>query len=105
MAVAPGPARKQQQPIPAPARDMVMISHANPEDDDLALWLATQLANEGYKVWCDKVQFLAGEQFWSDIDPIIRTRAYKVVYVLSRTSNELGLRGFSKELNLAVTMQ
>lgn len=105
MAVAPRRAFTKDKAAPAPARDMVMISHANPEDDDLAIWLATQLANEGYKVWCDKVQFLAGEQFWSDIDQIIRARAYKFVYILSGTSNELGLRGFTKELNLAMTVQ
>ena len=79
-----------------------MISHANPEDDDLAIWLATQLATQGYKVWCDKVQFLGGEQFWNDIDPVIRTHAGMVVYILSKTSNQLGLRGFVKELDLAI---
>lgn len=94
----------QRGPLP-PRRDLIMISHANPEDDDLAIWLATQLASEGYKVWCDKVQFLAGEQFWADIDDVIRTRACKVIYILSRTSNELGFRGFTKELNLALTLQ
>lgn len=88
-----------------PRRDLIMISHANPEDDDVAIWLATQLASEGYKVWCDKVHFLAGEQFWADIDEVIRTRACKVIFVLSRTSNELGYRGFTKELNLALTLQ
>ena len=104
MIVVPKPSPKQNRPNDPP-RDIVMISHANPEDDDLAIWLATQLANEGYKVWCDKVQFLAGEQFWTDIDKIIRVRAYKVIYILSRISNELGLRGFTKELNLAMTIQ
>lgn len=104
MAVAAKPSPKQNKSTDPP-RDIVMISHANPEDDDLAIWLATQLANEGYKVWCDKVQFLAGEQFWTDIDKAIRVRAYKVIYILSRVSNELGLRGFTKELNLAMTIQ
>ena len=34
-------------------RDTLLLSHANPEDNEFTLWLALQLANEGYRVWCD----------------------------------------------------
>jgi hypothetical protein len=69
------------------ARDILFISHANPEDNDFTLWLALRLAAEGYGVWCDLTKLLGGEAFWSDIERAIRERAVKVIYVLSRTSN------------------
>ena len=70
-----------------PKRDTVLLSHANPEDNEFTLWLALQLANEGYKVWCDLTKLLGGEIFWDDIEEVIRNTAVKVLYVLSRTSN------------------
>jgi hypothetical protein len=85
---------------PVACRDTVMISHANPEDNEFTLWLALQLTREGYKVWSDITDFVGGEQFWSDIEHVIRYRAAKFIYVLSRTSNESN-RGFRKELHLA----
>ena len=70
-----------------PARDTLLLSHANPEDNEFTLWLARQLANEGYRVWCDLTKLLGGEVFWDNIEDVIKTRAAKVLYVLSRTSN------------------
>ncbi|SRR5712692_3927330 len=93
------PASKFASP-PTAVRDTVMISHANPEDNEFTLWLALQLTREGYKVWSDVTDFVGGEQFWSDIEYVIRKRAVKFIYVLSRTSNESS-RGFRKELHLA----
>ena len=81
-------------------RNVVFISHANPEDNEFTLWLALQLTKEGYKVWTDLTDLLGGESFWNDIEQVIRTRAVKFIYVLSRTSNESN-RGFRKELHLA----
>ncbi|MEK6371250.1 MAG: toll/interleukin-1 receptor domain-containing protein [Acidobacteriota bacterium] len=69
-------------------RDIIFISHANPEDNEFARWLALRLAAEGYGVWCDLTKLLGGEAFWSDIETAIRTRSAKVVYVLSTTSNQ-----------------
>src|ERR1700693_5642446 len=68
-------------------RDMVFISHANPEDNDFSRWLALQLANDGYGVWCDLTKLLGGENFWKDAEEAIRSRTIKFLYVLSRTSN------------------
>lgn len=68
-------------------RDMVFISHANPEDNDFTLWLALQVAKAGYPVWCDLTKLLGGEDFWKDIEQAIRERTVKFVYVLSKTSN------------------
>src|SRR5947209_15142274 len=67
---------------------MVFVSHANPEDNEFALWIALQLAKEGYPVWCDLTKLLGGEVFWEDIEDAIRNRTAKFLYVLSTTSNE-----------------
>lgn len=68
-------------------RDIIFLSHANPEDNEFTLWLALQLAREGYPVWCDLTKLLGGEDFWLDIEKAIRERALKFIYVLSKTSN------------------
>ena len=81
------------------ARDTLLLSHANPEDSEFSLWLALQLANEGYRVWCDLTKLLGGEMFWDDIEEAIKTLAVKVLHVLSRTSNPKD--GPLKELHFA----
>jgi TIR domain len=65
-----------------PLRDTLLLSHANPEDDDFTSWLALQLANEGYRVWCDLTKLLGGEVLWDEIEEVIKTRAVQVLYVL-----------------------
>jgi hypothetical protein len=83
----------------AAKRDTILLSHANPEDNEFTLWLALQLANEGYKVWCDLSKLLGGEVFWDDIESVLRTSAAKVLYILSKTSNSKD--GPLRELQLA----
>lgn len=68
-------------------RDMLFLSHANPEDNEFSLWLALQLAKEGYPVWCDLTRLLGGHDFWKDIEQAIRERTVKFLYVLSKKSN------------------
>ncbi|MGI8744436.1 MAG: toll/interleukin-1 receptor domain-containing protein [Bryobacteraceae bacterium] len=87
----------------APARDMLFLSHANPEDNEFTLWLALQLAKEGYPVWCDLTKLLGGERFWTDIEKAIRQRTGKFLYVLSATSNEKD--GPRRELQLAQSIE
>jgi TIR domain len=70
-----------------PKRHMLFLSHATPEDNDFARWLALQLANEGYPVWCDLTKLLGGEDFWKDIQEAIRQHSIRFLFVLSRTSN------------------
>ena len=83
-------------------RDLVFISHANPEDNQFCRWLSLRLAREGYPVWLDLRHLLGGEDFWNEIEATIRYRAMKVLYVLSRTSNTK--QGVLKELALAQTV-
>ena len=49
-------------------REMVFVSHANPEDNEFARWLALRLAGEGFPVWCDLTELLGGEDFWKDAE-------------------------------------
>lgn len=80
-------------------RNLLFISHANPEDNEFSRWLALQLARCGYRVWCDLTRLLGGEDFWSDIEGAMRERTCKFLYVLSRTSNHRP--GTLQELHLA----
>jgi hypothetical protein len=83
-------------------RDIIFVSHANPEDNEFSRWLSLCLAREGYPVWLDLKRLLGGEDFWGDIETAIRNRAIKVLYVLSRTSNTKP--GTLKELAVAQTV-
>lgn len=80
-------------------RDVIFVSHANPEDNSFSRWLSLQLAKEGFPVWCDVTRLLGGEDFWSDIEETIRQRAAKFIYVLSRHSNHKA--GPLQELHVA----
>ena len=79
-------------------RNLLFVSHANPEDNHFAQWISLQLAKEGYRVWCDLTRLLGGEDFWFDIEEAIRSQAGKLIYVLSRSSNVKA--GPLKELHL-----
>src|SRR6266542_501370 len=79
--------------------DLLFVSHANPEDNEFTIWLALQLAKEGYKVWCDLTGFLGGEDTWRDIDKLLRDNTLKFLYVLSGSSNDKP--GALKELQVA----
>lgn len=83
-------------------RDTLLLSHANPEDNEFTLWLALRLASEGYRVWCDLTKLLGGEVFWDDIEAVIRDRTAKVIYLLSRASNTKD--GPLRELHLAQSL-
>jgi hypothetical protein len=85
------------------SRDLVFVSHANPEDNEFARWLTLKLASLGYRAWSDVTRLLGGEDFWNDIERAIRDNAVKVLYVLSRASNHKD--GSLKELKVAQAVQ
>ena len=58
-----------------------------PEDNTPSLWLTLRLAAEGYRVWSDLTDLIGGEDFWRDIEKILRDEAVKFLYVLTKTSN------------------
>lgn len=89
--------------MPNHARNMLFISHANPQDNEVARWLALRLAAEGYPVWCALTKLLGGEPFWKEIETAIRERTCKFLFLLSQHSNEK--QGTLDELNLATTVR
>jgi len=84
-------------------RNLVFVSHANPEDNDVALWLATRLAARGYQVWSDVTRLLGGEIIWDSIEEAIRVRAAKVIVLLSRRGHQKP--GLLDEVNVAVATE
>ena len=70
-------------------RDIIFLSHANPEDNEFTLWLALRLSSEGYPVWCDLTKLLGGEDFWQNIENELRERTVKLLYVLSRIYHQI----------------
>jgi hypothetical protein len=81
-------------------RDLVFISHATPEDNDFARWLALKLATAGYKVWADVEQLIGGEKFWNDIEEAIRDHAAQVLFCGSKIA--MKKPGVLKELDIAL---
>src|ERR1700730_6180434 len=82
-----------------PSRTVVFLGHANPEDNTFTQWLSLKLAALRSQVWSDVTKLLGGEDFWRDIEPIIRNGTAKYLYVLSRASNHK--QGALRELRVA----
>jgi TIR domain len=82
---------------------MLFISHATPEDNQFAMWLALRLAAEGYPVWCDLTKLIGGEPFWREIESAVRERSCRFLFVLSKHSN--ANEGTRDELELAATVR
>ena len=89
-------------------RETIFISHATPGDNPFATWLASRLAMAGYSVWCDQEKLLGGEDFWKNIEAVIRGEAIKFVLVMSHHAfnDENEIRdGIAKEIALADIMK
>lgn len=91
-----------RQLVDASERTKVFVSHATPDDNDCAVWLASRLAMAGYPVWVDTEALLGGEDFWRLIEHAIRHESVKVVVVLSPVS--VARDGVLKEIALALTV-
>lgn len=88
---------------PPMSRRLLFISHATPEDNTFATWLATQLAIVGYEVWCDVTKLLGGERFWSDIQEAIEHHSFRFLFVSTLEGNRKP--GTLRELDLALAAQ
>ena len=93
------PTTKPTETTPRDNRNMLFVSHANPEDNMFTRWLSLRLAREGYPVWCDLTKLLGGEDFWRDVEAAMRDRTARFLFVLSKTSNQK--QGTLDELALA----
>jgi len=85
------------------SRKLLFISHANPEDNDFALWLSAQLALQGYETWLDLEKLKGGERFWSLIQSTIENETAKFLPIISRASNRK--EGVLDEINLAIGVE
>lgn len=64
-------------------KDTLFISHANPENNYFAAWLATKLRLLGYKVWVDVKDLKPGQYFNRDFEKVIREDAVRFLAVVS----------------------
>lgn len=64
------------QPRPA-----IFISHANPEDNDFAIWLGSHLSGAGYEVWADVLKLRGGEDWARKLEKALRERSFKMLLV------------------------
>jgi hypothetical protein len=83
-------------------RDVVFITHAAPQDNEFALWLASKLAIAGYQVWIDRRRLRGGDDSWDEIDHILRQEAIKQIVVFSK---HVGKSGVKKELAIGDVMK
>ena len=67
-------------------RQTIFISHATPNDNALASWLAARLSSLGYRVWVDLEKLKGGDPFWRDIQAAIREQAVRFLCVVTQTS-------------------
>jgi len=86
-------------------RDTIFISHATPDDNDFVRWLGNRLVGHGYRVWADLFELKGGAPFWATIEDAIRTRAIKVVFVVSHKSVDPNRSGVRNELSVADTIK
>jgi len=86
-----------------PARSVIFISHANPQDNVFTLWLSQQLSLLGFDVWSDLNNLKAGDKFWEDIEATIRLQSAKVIVVLSQSSQTKA--NLLDEIDLAVRVE
>lgn len=84
-------------------KKLVFISHANPQDNDATLWLASKLSCSGYEVWSDLTQLFGGEVLWDDIEEAIRNHSAKFIVLVSRNSQLA--QGVLDEVNVAVAIE
>ncbi|MHB9095442.1 MAG: toll/interleukin-1 receptor domain-containing protein [Eubacteriales bacterium] len=82
-------------------KDTLFVSHATPDDNEFAVWLATKLELCGYKVWVDVKSLDPSDDFWKKIDSTIREETVKFIFVMSASSVDTSREGLQKELAVA----
>ena len=84
-------------------KDIIFISHATPEDNEFAIWLASRLENAGYNVWIDKNELIGGEEFWDEIQNILTNKAVKCLSIISNSS--VNKKGVKDEISFALDVE
>ena len=65
-------------------KKLIFISHAQPEDDYLAIWLASKLRLLGYDVWVDKDNLKKGDAFWNEIELKMKNESLRFIPLVSQ---------------------
>jgi TIR domain len=91
------------KPNTSTSRELIFVSHANPEDNEIAIWISARLAAYGYQVWSDVTRLIGGEVIWDTIEQAIRQRAAKVIVLLSKRGHQKP--GLLDEVNVAVATE
>ena len=65
----------------------IFISHATPDDNEFAAWLATKLELHGYDVWVDIHKLNPATDFWKTIESTIRNDAVKFLFAATKVSH------------------
>jgi len=79
------------------SRRTILITHATPEDNLFASWLASRLTAAGYHVWVDLQDLSAGGDFWQEIESKLRNDAFRQIVLVSKHIRKDGVQ---KELAL-----
>lgn len=88
-------------------KGIVFISHANPEDNYFAGWLASKLRMLGYNSWVDVHEFNPSDAFMTKVAPIIRDSA---VFIAVNSKDYLSKErdqntGVAREINTAMSVR
>lgn len=93
--------RKLDQPAPA-NRTALFVSHAAPQDNEFALWISSKLTTAGYRVWVDRRRLRGGDDFWDEINRVLRTETIKQIVVFTPHVTKPGVK---KELAIGDIMR
>ncbi|WP_340067080.1 toll/interleukin-1 receptor domain-containing protein [Ascidiimonas aurantiaca] len=89
------------------SKKLLFISHAAPEDNYLAGWLASKLRLLGYEVWVDVKNLRAGSSFWNEIELKMRDDSIRFIALVSQTYIDKSRNrntGVYSEVTLAKTL-
>ncbi|MDA0782488.1 MAG: toll/interleukin-1 receptor domain-containing protein [Proteobacteria bacterium] len=80
-------------------RNVLFISHANPEDNVFTTWLGAKLSAAGYEVWADVLELVGGQDWQRRLEDALRNRAIKVLLV--GTQHGVDKQGVRNEIQIA----
>lgn len=64
-------------------KNLIFISHANPEENYFATWLSVKLRVFGYNTWVDTQDIPYGRAFWPQIQEMITEKACRFISIAS----------------------
>lgn len=78
------------------------MSHAAPQDNEFALWISSKLTTAGYQVWIDRRRLRGGDDFWDEINRVLRAETIKQIVVFTPHVTKPGVK---KELAIGDIMR